>query len=133
MESAGLNGSPYDASSLHSLHYGQFFKPARRKSRFAFGRTYYDEDEDDERTDGDEKPVPGRIKYHNYVYVSEDESEGTARSGSRTSNSRTAGRTKRRERSLRRGKSKSPLTTETEISEKEVSKLFSEGKIVGGV
>ena len=62
MESAGLNGSPYDASSLHSLHYGQFFKPPRRKSRFAFGRTYYDEDEDDERTDanGDEKPVPGR-------------------------------------------------------------------------
>lgn len=125
MESAGLNESLYDdTSSLHSLHYGQFSKPPRRKSRFAFGRTYYDEDDDDddERGEGGEKPVPGRIKYHNYVYVSEDESEGTARSGSRTSNTRTAGRTKRKGRNLRRGKSKSPLTTETEMSEKEVRK-----------
>ena len=67
--------------------------------------------------------MPGRVKYHNYVYVSEDESEGTARSGSRTSNSRSAGRPKRKGRSLRRGKSKSPVTTETDISEKEVSRL----------
>ena len=120
MESSGLNGSLYEASSLHSLHYGQFFKPPRRKSRFAFGRTFYDDEDEDDREDVGEEAAPGRIKYHNYVYVSEDESEGTARSGSRTGNGRTGGRTKSKEGGPRRSKSKSPLTTETEMSEKEV-------------
>ena len=77
----GLNESLCDATSLQGLHYGQFFKPARRQSRFAFGRTYYDEEAEGSGN-------AEAIKYHNYVYVSEDESEGTT---ARSAVSRTSG------------------------------------------
>ena len=127
MESSnGINESLCDATSLQGLHYGQFFKPTRRQSRFAFGRTYYDEE-----TERGGNAAPEAIKYHNYVYVSEDEIEGaTARSAvSRSSggSSRSAGTGGGRAKS----KGKNPCTLTTDTGKKVPSQLVPENYLPG--
>ncbi len=104
-----LRRSPFLDSGVPPAHFGsaeeyrlrtQYARTPRQKPKYAFGRTYYEELE---AGDG-KRPA---IKYHNYVYVSDDE-KGDSDDG------RTSARRKGRGRGKTR-RQKSPMTEKESV------------------
>lgn len=94
------------------MHYGQGYnKPPRQKTKYAFGRTYFEEEEENRA-----RP-PEDIKYHNYVYVSDDEG-GSVKSRGSSRNGRKNKSAAKREKSPMEEKEYAALV------EKEVSEVY---------